>query len=100
AGGMRFGISQAEVTNFGHLADYLEKLRTALVELADSRGLDFVMLMVTDVVRRTSRLLITKEIPALDVLPFPHLSDGTFNAVDVVSRKKQLLPVVLGALEG
>lgn len=100
AGGMRFGISQAEVTNFEHLADYREKLQNALVHLAETKGLDFVMLMVTDVVRGNSRLLITREVPALDVLPFPHLPDGTFNAEDVVSRKKQLLPVVLGALEG
>lgn len=97
--GTRFGIAQAEVTNFAQLGDHLGKLRNALIELGDSRGLDFVMLMVTDVVLRTSRLIITREVPALEVLPFPHLSDGTLDAEGVVSRKKQLLPVVLGALE-
>jgi inorganic pyrophosphatase/exopolyphosphatase len=37
--------------------------------------------------------------PILDGLPYPHLQDGTLQAEGVVSRKKQLLPVVLGLLE-
>ncbi len=100
AGGFNFGISQAEVTNFAQLDEYKEKLCNALVVLRDTRGLDFVMLMVTDVVRGSSRLLLTQEVPRLDVLPYPRLADGTRQADGVVSRKKQLLPVVLGALEG
>ncbi len=98
--GHRFGIGQAEVTNFRELGKHLGVLREALVELADTKGLDFVVLMVTDVVRGTSRLLVTEHVPALDVLPYPHLPDGTLDAQGVVSRKKQLLPVILGALEG
>jgi manganese-dependent inorganic pyrophosphatase len=97
--GIRFGIGQAEVTNLAQLGENLDELKRALIELGDSRGLDFVMLMVTDVVRRTSRLVITRDVPALEVLPFPRLPDGTLDAEGVVSRKKQLLPVVLGALE-
>ncbi|MCB8984672.1 MAG: DHH family phosphoesterase [Ardenticatenaceae bacterium] len=98
--GIEFGIAQAEVTNFAQLEEHLGALRAALKELKESRGLAFAMLMVTDVVRRTSRLILTDEVPGLDVLPYPRLTDGTLEAVDVVSRKKQLLPVVFGALEG
>lgn len=97
--GYHFGIAQAEVTNFAHFGEHREDLRKALANLGDSRGLDFVMLMITDVVRRTSRLIINKDVPALEVLPYPRLQDDTLNAEGVVSRKKQLLPVVLGALE-
>ncbi len=100
AGGLQFGISQADVTNFAQLEDYKEGLLAALRDLRDARGLDFAMLMVTDVVRGTSRLLLTQEVPRLDVLPYQRLSDGTLQADGVVSRKKQLLPIVLGALEG
>lgn len=100
AGGLQFGISQADVTNFAQLEDYKEGLLVALRELRDARGLDFAMLMVTDVVRGTSRLLLTQEVPRLDVLPYQRLPDGTLQADGVVSRKKQLLPIVLGALEG
>lgn len=98
--GIEFGISQAEVTNFAQLDEHLDALRGALIDLKDTRGLRFAMLMVTDVVRRTSRLIITDELPELEVLPYPRLADHTLEAVDVVSRKKQLLPVVFGALEG
>jgi len=48
----------------------------------------------------SSRLLLTDELPILGDLPFPKQTDGTLLAEDVVSRKKQLLPVILGLLEG
>jgi manganese-dependent inorganic pyrophosphatase len=96
----RFGISQVEVTSFNQLDEHLDSLRKALADLAASKGLDFAMLMVTDVVRSSSRLLLTKTVPALEVLPYPHQDDGTLYASGVVSRKKQLLPAVFSALEG
>jgi manganese-dependent inorganic pyrophosphatase len=100
AGGLQFGIAQAEVTSLVELDEHREKLKEALIRLRDSKGLDFAMLMVTDVVRGSSRLLLTSKVPALEGLPYPHLPDGTLRAPGVVSRKKQLLPAVLGALEG
>jgi manganese-dependent inorganic pyrophosphatase len=99
AGGYRFAIAQAEVTDLVQLAETREKLQTALAALRDKRALDFAMLMVTDVVRGTSRLLLTNEPPELSDLPYPPHPDGTRLAEGVVSRKKQLLPVVLGLLE-
>ena len=99
AGGYRFAIAQAEVTDLLQLAEHLENLRAALTALRDKRGLDFAMLMVTDVVNGSSRLILTDEPPELSDLPYPPQPDGTRLAEGVVSRKKQLLPVVLGLLE-
>ena len=100
AGGFKFAISQAEVTDLLQLSDHLKPLTKALDELKDKRGLDFAMLLVTDVVRGSSRLILSSEAPPiLDDLPYPPLQDGTREARGVVSRKKQLLPVVLGLLE-
>ncbi|KAF0108820.1 MAG: Inorganic pyrophosphatase/exopolyphosphatase [Anaerolineaceae bacterium] len=99
AGGYRFAIAQAEVTDLVQLAEAREKLQAALSALRDKRALDFAMLMVTDVVRGSSRLLLTDELPELSDLPYPPHPDGTRLAEGVVSRKKQLLPVVLGLLE-
>jgi hypothetical protein len=45
-------------------------------------------------------LLLTDDVPGLGGLPYPKLPDGSFKASGVVSRKKQLLPAVLSALEG
>lgn len=99
AGGYNFAIAQAEVTNPMQLTDNLERVKVALNKLREQRGLDFAMLMVTDVVGNSSRLVTVNPPPLLDGLPYPQLQDGTLQADDVVSRKKQLLPVVLGLLE-
>lgn len=100
AGGFRLAIAQAEVTDLVQLAEHLEPLTQALDELKVKRGLDFAILLVTDIVRGSSRLIFSSDAPpVLDDLPYPPLPDGTRDAPGVVSRKKQLLPVVLGLLE-
>ena len=99
AGDFNFAISQAEVTSQMQLTDNLERVTEALNTLREQRGLDFAMLMVTDVVGNSSRLVLVNPPPILDDLPYPHEPDGTLQADGVVSRKKQLLPVVLGLLE-
>jgi manganese-dependent inorganic pyrophosphatase len=99
AGGFQFVIAQAEVTDLMQLDDHLEALHTALNEMRERRGLDFAMLMITDVVDNTSRLILANIPPVLGDLPYPKLPDGTLKLDGVVSRKKQLIPVVLGLLE-
>ena len=99
AGGFNFVIAQVEVTDLRQLDEHQESLKKALNELRERRGLNFAMLMVTDVVDNTSRLLLVNAPPVMDDLPYPRQSDGTRLAAGVVSRKKQLLPVVLGLLE-
>jgi manganese-dependent inorganic pyrophosphatase len=99
AGGLTFAIAQAEVTDLMQLADHLERLKGALNQLRGQRSLDFAMLMITDVVGNSSRLISVNAPPVLDDLPYPRQPDGTLRADGVVSRKKQLLPVVLGLLE-
>ena len=88
-----------EVASFEQLKRHLDALRQALIALKEEKGLDFAILMVTDVVSGSSRLLLTDEVPALELLPYNRQPDGTLRADGVVSRKKQLLPLVLGALE-
>ncbi len=100
SGGYKFAVAQAEVTDLIQLDDHLAPLQSALDDLREKRGLHFAMLLVTDVVRGTSRLLSSSNSPAvLNELPYPLLPDGTRNAQGVVSRKKQLLPAILGILE-
>jgi manganese-dependent inorganic pyrophosphatase len=98
-GDYHFAIAQAEVSDLYEVSDRLDPLMKALEELREAKGLNFAMLMVTDVVRGSSRLLIANPPPILDDMPYEILPDGTRTAVGVVSRKKQLLPVVLGLVE-
>jgi len=94
-----FGIAQVEVMNLIKLSNHLDSLNEALNRLRDQRGLDFAILMVTDIVDGSSRILMQGAPLVLDELPYKRLLDGTFDARGVVSRKKQLLPVVLALLE-
>ena len=87
------------MTNLVELDEHLDRLREALIKLRDAKGLNFAMLMVTDVVRGSSRLVLTSDVPGLGGLPYAKLPDGTLRAQGVVSRKKQLLPALLSALE-
>ncbi len=99
AGGFKFAVAQAEVTDLMTLNEHLVSLQEALNQLRENRGLDFALLLITDIVRNSSRLIIANPHPVLDDLPYPKLPDGTRDAPGVVSRKKQLLPTVLGLLE-
>jgi manganese-dependent inorganic pyrophosphatase len=99
AGGLSFAIAQAEVTNLAQMDEHLDSLKSALELLRERRAMDFAMLMVTDVVDNRSCLVVVNPPPLLDLLPYPCQPDGTYLADGVVSRKKQLLPAVLGLLE-
>jgi manganese-dependent inorganic pyrophosphatase len=100
AGGYDFSIAQAEVSDLHEVTDHLEDLTKALNTMREKKNVDFAILMVTDVVRSSSRLILSNPPAVLDELPYAVQADKTRIAEGVVSRKKQLLPVVLGILEG
>jgi manganese-dependent inorganic pyrophosphatase len=95
----RFAISQIEVNDMYEIGENVQVLEDALKSLKIKEGLDFAMLMVTDVVQSASRIILVDPPGELGDLPYSPLPDGTYLAEGVVSRKKQLLPVVLGLLE-
>ena len=99
SGGINFGIAQAEVTDLMQVDKHLDELKKALERLRKNRSLDFTILMVTDVVQGSSRLIFINQPPMFDDLPYPESPDGTRFAKGVVSRKKQLLPTILSLLE-
>lgn len=98
-GTIKFGVAQVEVANLHELGARLPELTAALGALCAGRGLQLGVLMVTDVVRGASRLVLAGQTDRLNDLPYTRLPDGTLDAPELVSRKKQLLPVVLGLLE-
>jgi manganese-dependent inorganic pyrophosphatase len=99
AAGIQFAIAQAETTDVYEIGDYMGKLKNALKELKTQNGLDFAGLMITDVVKGSSRLVFVDAPVALEELPYTPLGDGSLLAEGVVSRKKQLLPIILSLLE-
>ncbi|MGB4595108.1 MAG: DHH family phosphoesterase [Anaerolineaceae bacterium] len=97
--GIKFAIAQAETSDTYDIGDYIPKLQEALKNQKNQKGLDFAGLMVTDVVAGSSRLIFVDAPPELDELPYRPMPDGTYVAEGVVSRKKQLLPIILSLLE-
>jgi len=95
----RLVVSQAEVRSMNELAGRTGELGDALERLRERRGAAMAALLLTDPVRGKSRLIARGEARLLSRLPYPHAEDGTYDAGDVVSRKKQLVPALLAALE-
>ncbi|MDX1436153.1 MAG: DHH family phosphoesterase [Anaerolineales bacterium] len=99
AGDTKFSISQVEVTNLVEMDESFKPYLGALEEFNESNGLNFSMLMVTDIVNRSSHLILTAPPPELADLPYIRVNGHVYRAEGVVSRKLQLLPVILGLLE-
>jgi manganese-dependent inorganic pyrophosphatase len=99
AAGLHFGIAQVEVTDMLEIEARLDELRAALCAMEKTRNLNFSALMVTDIVGGSSRLVMCGDSHYLDGLPYARRSDGTFEMPGIVSRKKQLLPAILSALQ-
>jgi manganese-dependent inorganic pyrophosphatase len=97
--GLHFGVAQVEVTGMHEIESRLDELRAGLCAMEEKRGLHFAALMITDIVGGTSRLLTCVESHYLDGLPFARRPDGTFEMPGIVSRKKQLIPTILGTLQ-
>jgi manganese-dependent inorganic pyrophosphatase len=55
--------------------------------------------MVTDIATDSSLLLLSSEPDGWDEMNHPHLEKNLYKLDNVVSRKKQLLPLILSLLE-
>lgn len=95
--GVKFAIGQVEVMTLSDVREAKDKYIRALEEIRDGRGLDWAMLLVSDVLKGSSVLLETS-FPKESSLPYDRIEEGMYGLPEVLSRKKQLLPAVLRAL--
>lgn len=93
-GGTKMGVGQCEATTLADVNEYAQTYIDALQKVADSQGLDWAILMVTDVLRENSVLLVSDYRANRD-LPYTRLDKQIYDMPGVVSRKKQLLPILL-----
>ena len=93
-GGTKMGIGQCEVTTLTNIGEYAQKYLDALQKIADAQGLDWTLLMVTDVLRENS-VLLTSNNKANRDLPYARIDKQIYDMPGVMSRKKQLLPTLL-----
>ncbi|HKL48570.1 MAG TPA: putative manganese-dependent inorganic diphosphatase [Desulfuromonadales bacterium] len=95
AGDVSFGIGQVEVVGFQEFFSWKQDLQDALDGLKRECALDAVGLLVTDIAREDSLLLVSgnRELPHL--LGYPQKEKNLFELKGVLSRKKQLVPHLL-----
>jgi manganese-dependent inorganic pyrophosphatase len=92
--GVKFSISQIEENGFDLFWERKDDLRGALEDFAKRSKLAFSALLVTDVVTNGSLLLLSQESAAWEDVNYPRLDRGLYSLKNVVSRKKQLLPLI------
>lgn len=97
--GIRFSISQIEETGFELFWQRQSELLTALQEMAERNRLAFSALMITDIVSNGSLLLMSREPSHWEEINYPQVGQHLYELKDVVSRKKQLLPLLCRLLE-
>ncbi len=97
--GKMVSVAQVEVTGFGELPERKRDLLEALDARRERDNLALICLMVTDVVTIQSRLLCRGDSAILGGLPFARVDGSEFELGSIVSRKKQLVPALQGAIE-
>lgn len=97
--GHRFSISQIEEIGFELFWERREELLGALIELTKERNLDFSAMLVTDIISNGSLLLMSHEPDFWEAINYPTVERYLYKLDDVVSRKKQLLPLISQLLE-
>lgn len=97
--GRRFSISQIEEIGFDLFWQRKDELSQALETLAQQSGLEFSALLVTDIASNGSLLLMSSEPDGWEEINYPQLEDRLYQLDEVVSRKKQLLPLIISLLD-
>lgn len=97
--GRRFSVAQIEEIGFTQFWDRKEAVCEALRLHRARQGYDFAALLVTDVTRQNSLLVLSAEQAMLDAMGYPEIEPGIFELAQVVSRKKQLLPYLAHCLQ-
>jgi manganese-dependent inorganic pyrophosphatase len=96
--GRVFSVAQIEELGFDQFWKGKTKVVAALENYRGQKNYFFSALLITDVVRNTSLLLVSGPLPFLKAIDYPALEAGIFELKDVVSRKKQLLPYLTHCL--
>jgi manganese-dependent inorganic pyrophosphatase len=97
--GNKFAVAQIEELTFAHFPEKREPLLAALEEQRQREGMLFSALLVTDINTQTSLLLMRGSPAFAATIEYPEYGPHIWELAGVVSRKKQLLPYLLGCLE-
>ncbi len=96
--GVKFGIGQAETVNLEILPEKKEEIFNELERTRRDKQLDWVMLLISDIINSNSLLLTTGH-TCESLMPYEKKGKNEYFLPNVLSRKKQLLPTILSILE-
>ncbi len=88
----RIAIAQIETVDSGEVLEHREEIAAFMAELARLRGFDTVVLMVTDVVREGSELLVAGRRRQVEKAFGTSFEGGSAWFDGMLSRKKQVAP--------
>ena len=90
--GWHISISQIEELGLDEFWKREKDLQAALQALLTKHSLHFACLMVTDITRHHSVLLVAGDQRVIDAIDYPQAKEHVYDMPGVVSRKKQLFP--------
>ncbi|GMR04168.1 MAG: putative manganese-dependent inorganic diphosphatase [Thermodesulfobacteriota bacterium] len=94
--GKSFGIGQVETIGFDEFYEEKDSLLAEVSKVRDDMRLEFSALLVTDIVMGTSLLLAVGAKEIIHNLGYPEVDENVFNLRGVISRKKQVVPHIIG----
>lgn len=94
-----FTVSQVEVHSPDEIMERSAEVSAELEAIREHGGHYFSALMVTDITELSSVLFVEGDRDFVSMLRFPRLDERTFELKDVLSRKKQLVPLLIELTE-
>lgn len=99
--GVRFSVSQIEELGFQNFWENSEELTAALRAFHSNEQIAFACMLVTDINRHNSLLLVAGDQEFIERISYPTIDeDLIFDLQGIVSRKKQLIPFISSILKG
>ena len=96
---LTYTVSQIEVDNPNEILTRKEQFISELEMERRSRKAVLSALMVTDITKLTSLLVVALEPSLAQFIDFPQQEDSVYILRDIVSRKKQLIPLLSEQIE-
>ena len=96
--GQKFSVAQIEEIGFDQFWKRKSEVISALEQYRAEKGYFFSALLVTDVVMRSSLMILAGSEALQKRIDYPEAEPGIYELEGVVSRKKQLLPYLTHVL--
>ena len=95
---INFSIAQTEEISFVNFNTKADNILKKLKKIRNEEKLNFFALLVTNISDENSLLLVDGDKVLIEALPYKQLNPNLFDLPDILSRKKQLLPLLLKVL--